>query len=255
MSQTKKPSSGPVFNKSDFDRAIAALEFFFQNNAWPPGDARLKQSKIVNALRDRDVTQALAVALLDDLISRGVFQEGERFARVNPIVALDGSWQIEGRPMSEDRYLRTTREKWYGYLAKRARATPDGAGSLLKQDDSASDRFTDGPFGLQINHNAREATRGDTKADFGGSKIPWFLFLELCARPDDFYARPALATAAWAKAEAITPDDHAFYVQINVLNSFLKRMGIEAWCKRHVGYRLRELPERTKSAKKKLTKK
>jgi hypothetical protein len=58
----------------------------------------------------------LTLAIIEDLIARGVLREGESFVDLRIFVALSGRQTDEVTP---NRYLHTTYEKWLGFIASR----------------------------------------------------------------------------------------------------------------------------------------
>jgi hypothetical protein len=115
------PVSGPLFTEADFDHALDVLDLLLQDQDLPTGEIKFKQSELINALRERGITVALAKALVENLITRRVFREGKTFYHLHDLTRLDGV-TLPGSHQ-KDRYLHTTREEWYSYLATR---TGDG---------------------------------------------------------------------------------------------------------------------------------
>jgi hypothetical protein len=115
-----EPRPGPIFDPGDLDRTLNALDRVFQDEDMPEGDVQLQQNKLVERLREHDVTRALALALIDDLIARGVFRARESFVDLNILVRLNGE---QTDTVTPNRYLHTTRQSWYGYLAERKAAS------------------------------------------------------------------------------------------------------------------------------------
>jgi hypothetical protein len=114
------------------ERALHALDDVFQDEEMPEGDVRVQQNNLVERLRERHITRALALALIDDLIARGVFRAGEPFVDLNIVVRFSGE-QTDW--ITPNRYLHTTRECWYGYLAERraesATPAPESAATTV----------------------------------------------------------------------------------------------------------------------------
>jgi hypothetical protein len=106
---------GPVFSPADLGRALHALDQEFQDHEWLEGEARFAQNTLVERLRERGITRALGLALIDDLLGRSVFRAGLAFLDLDFVAPLDGRQTDRVIP---NRFLHTTRERWYGYLAE-----------------------------------------------------------------------------------------------------------------------------------------
>jgi hypothetical protein len=104
-----------VFSKDDLDHALNALDLIFQDEEMPAGKAKFRQSEIVERLRERNITPALALALIDDLLRRKVFSAGSSIVKLRIFTRFDGRMTDEVTP---DRYLHTTRKQWYTFLEK-----------------------------------------------------------------------------------------------------------------------------------------
>ena len=107
---------GPLFNHPDLQRALDALDFVFQDEEMPPGDLRLRQSRLLARLHERGISHTLGLALIEDLLTRGVFHAGKSFYNLKVFVRLDGQ---QADRATADRYLHTTRERWWSYLAQK----------------------------------------------------------------------------------------------------------------------------------------
>src|SRR5437773_5791018 len=81
---------GPLFNHADSQRAIDALDLVFQDEEMPPGDLRLRQSRLLARLHERGISHRLGLALIEDLLTRGVFHAGKAFYNLKVFVRLDG---------------------------------------------------------------------------------------------------------------------------------------------------------------------
>jgi hypothetical protein len=112
---TRPTASGPIFSFGDLRRALDTLDLVLQDEEWPEGDARFRQNTVVELLREKGITRALSIALLDDLIARDVFREGKTFHDLQIFVPLGGGPQTDRA--TPNRYLHTTRDRWYSYLA------------------------------------------------------------------------------------------------------------------------------------------
>ena len=108
---------GPLFNHADLQRAIDALDFVFQDEEMPPGDLRLRQGRLLERLHERGINRTLGLALIEDLLTRGVFHAGKSFYNLKIFVRLDGQQTDRA---TADRYLHTTRERWWSYLAQKS---------------------------------------------------------------------------------------------------------------------------------------
>ncbi len=103
------------------EAALEELALVFEDDDWPPGEARFRRVRLIDRLRERGVTRACAEALIDELVARGVFRAGESFLDLTVVVRLDGRQSDTVRP---DGYLHTTRERWHAFLADAGRARP-----------------------------------------------------------------------------------------------------------------------------------
>jgi hypothetical protein len=156
---SRRPSApGPNFGEADFRRALNELDLLLQDQEWPAaGYARLRQNELVIRLRERGITRALAVALLDRLIGEGVFEAGKSFIKIREWTSLDGSRTVdEGSEVS--RYLHVTPERWYSHLA--AKRPPEGPGP------AATPPTTSGSPGGRDGHG-----EGESAGDAGPE--PW----------------------------------------------------------------------------------
>jgi hypothetical protein len=97
-------------------RALDALDFVFQDEELPPGDLRLRQSRLLERLHERGINRTLGLALIEDLLTRGVFHAGKSFYNLKIFVRFDGQQTDRA---TADRYLHTTRERWWSYLGQK----------------------------------------------------------------------------------------------------------------------------------------
>jgi hypothetical protein len=111
---------GPVFPPADLERALGALDLIFQDEQWPEGEARFRQLTLVEFLREKGISRALALALIEDLLAREVFRAGESFVDMKITVRLDGH---QTDRLTPDRYLHVFPERWYAYVAERRKET------------------------------------------------------------------------------------------------------------------------------------
>jgi len=118
---------GPLFNHADLQRALDALDFVLQDEDMPTGDFRFRQSYLLERLHERGISRALGLALIDDLLKGGVFRAGKSFYNLTIFVRFNGQQTDQA---TADRYLHTTRERWWSYLAQKkaqgGRALPVG---------------------------------------------------------------------------------------------------------------------------------
>jgi hypothetical protein len=127
-----------------------------------------------------------------------------------------------------------------GCKAAELQGNPGFAGKTALPSQSLA---RESPFGLRFNENRRELSRGQQIVDFGGHRLCWSLIKELYARYPDFYPAAALMQAAWHATGTVTVSKGTLQVHLGRLNTqFLRPLGLEAACKRDVGYVLRELP-------------
>jgi hypothetical protein len=82
--------SDPVFHETDLNGAVETLNRVFLDQDWEQGEAKFQQNTLVQLLRTRDVPRTLALATINDLIARGVLQEGKSFWDLNIFVRFDG---------------------------------------------------------------------------------------------------------------------------------------------------------------------
>jgi hypothetical protein len=110
---------GPVFTQADLDRALDALDLCFQDQTWPEGEARFRRGLLIEDVRERNITRALAEALVDKLVSEGIFRmDGTAHIRTSiPLAGTDQTTEI-------DPYIFTTRERWYTCLSQRKPPAP-----------------------------------------------------------------------------------------------------------------------------------
>ena len=107
---------GPRFNHADLQRALDALDFVFQDEEMPRGELRLRQSRLLERLHARGISRTLGLALVEDLLTRGVFHAGKSFYNLRIFVRFDGQQTDHA---TADRYLHTTRERWWSYVAQK----------------------------------------------------------------------------------------------------------------------------------------
>ena len=108
-------AEGPGINHADLQRALDALDFVFQDEEMPEGDL-FRQSRLLERLHERGISRALGLALIEDLLARGVFHAGKSFYNLKIFVRFDGQQTDHA---TADRYLHTTRERWWSYLAQK----------------------------------------------------------------------------------------------------------------------------------------
>jgi hypothetical protein len=111
---------GRVFTRADLQRALRALDFVFQEEQMPQ-EARFRRSVIVMRLAKYHVTRALAMALIEELVSGEVFRVGSDFYEIRNTVSLDGREQTT-EFIAHDCYLHTTPRKWFEYVNARCPA-------------------------------------------------------------------------------------------------------------------------------------
>jgi len=129
-----RPPTGLVFSAGDLERAFSALDQLFQDQDMPEREIRFRQSKLVEGLRERGISRALATALIQELLTLGVFSEGKSFLNLDIFVRFDGIQEDHATP---DRYLLTTAQRWWRYAAQRRAA---GAKSVLASNGKQSSR-------------------------------------------------------------------------------------------------------------------
>jgi hypothetical protein len=136
---------GPAFTPADLDRALQALDLIFQEQQWPQGEARFRQLRLVGLLREQGISRALALAVIEDLLARGVFRAGESFLDLKITVRFDGHQTDQVTP---DRYLHPLPERWYGYLAERRKETVTMPSTSAPNDQPPA-RPPDSPSALE----------------------------------------------------------------------------------------------------------
>jgi hypothetical protein len=115
---------GFTCSTSDRERALDALEHVFQDEPLPNGEATFRQSALVDLLRGRGIERALGAMVIEELLDQKVFRAGSSFFNIRTMVRFDEQQTDEVTP---ERYLYTTRQKWFGYLTtRRSRYTPGG---------------------------------------------------------------------------------------------------------------------------------
>src|SRR5262249_23260647 len=123
------PDSTPAisaWSEGDGERAFHALQQVFDDLDWAEPEIRLRQNRLVEALRQRGIGRALAAALIEDLLARKVFPAPASFVDLNTFVRFD---DYQSDTITPNRFLHTTRDSWFGHLASRQteRALPSAA--------------------------------------------------------------------------------------------------------------------------------
>jgi len=108
--------SNLVIDENDLNRALETLNLVFQDQDWGEGETKFRQNTIVELMRTRGVPRMLTLAIIEDLMARGVLREGESFVDLRIFVALSGRQTDEAMP---NRYLHTTYAKWLSFIASR----------------------------------------------------------------------------------------------------------------------------------------
>jgi nucleoside phosphorylase len=123
--------TGPEFTESDFERALAALDLCLQDYVWQPGDNKLTVETLLGALKAKEITLALAMALLRRLIDQQVFKPWSQTIPAGYSYEQGCPFPIHRLEPETTHCLVTTRERWYGYLADHKRRR----GAEMKKDE------------------------------------------------------------------------------------------------------------------------
>src|SRR5262249_26522354 len=113
---------GPTFTPADLRHALDILDLVFQDEEPREGEVGYEQNTLVADLRERGLTRALALALIEDLIAKGVFRAGEEVVHLKIFVSLGGEQTDEVTP---NRNLYISRASWYAHLAKQRHRDSD----------------------------------------------------------------------------------------------------------------------------------
>jgi hypothetical protein len=100
--------------REDWQRALTVLEHILHDEDWTKAELGLRQNLLIEHFQAHGVGRTLVLALLDDLLAREVFRAGKSFVDLRTFVRFDG---LESGEVIPNRFLHTTRERWFGYLA------------------------------------------------------------------------------------------------------------------------------------------
>jgi hypothetical protein len=120
----RNPVLPSLFEASDFERAVSALDESLQEFHWKPGENHILLNWLTTTVCSKKISFALAVEILRRLCAREVFILRSHTAPAGTSYEKDCPLPIFRSEPETTLYLTTTQEKWYTYLAehKRARA-------------------------------------------------------------------------------------------------------------------------------------
>jgi hypothetical protein len=120
------PYHGPEFSADDFRRAGEALEHILQDDPPATNPARVVQSELVERLRGRGITRALANRFIEELIDRQVLSVDGELVNLQTHVPFHGE---QSDRVERDRRLALDLDRWYRYTAE-TRSDPEAAGTV-----------------------------------------------------------------------------------------------------------------------------
>jgi DNA-binding response OmpR family regulator len=110
--------------------------------------------------------------------------------------------------------------------------------------DDFKPKIRQGQLGISLNYSEHKATRNGASAFFGARQKPWKLFVALCRRHPAPYTKTGLQDDIWGKGQG---DDNTLFAHITSLRQLIEPLSLTVTCERNIGYRLVELPTKTRS--------